>query len=71
MILYILRLLYIFIWACKNELSISTEILSVVIDIVDLFIQIFGAGVNMSVLNVVVVIGYMEANQSTEVVIVI
>lgn len=51
-------------WACDNELAISTEYLSVIIDIVELFIQIIMlVGVNMSVLNVVVVIGCMEVNQ--------
>jgi hypothetical protein len=51
-------------WACDNELAISTEFLSVIIDIVELFIQIIMlVGVNMSVLNVVVVIGCMEVNQ--------
>ena len=51
-------------WACDNELAISTEFLSVIIDIVELFIQIsMLVGVNMSVLNVVVVIGCMEVNQ--------
>ena len=50
-------------WACDNELAISTEFLSVIIDIVELFIQIIMlVGVNMSVLNVVVVIGCMEVN---------
>lgn len=64
MILYIAIWLYIFMWACDNELAISTEFLSVIIDIVELFIQIIMlVGVNMSVLNVVVVIGCMEANQ--------
>lgn len=47
--------------ACDNEFTISTETLSTIIE---LFIQIIMmVGVNMSVLNVVVVIGYMEANQ--------
>lgn len=51
-------------WACDNELAISTEFLSVIIDVVELFIQIIMlVGVNMSVLNVVVVIGCMEVNQ--------
>lgn len=51
-------------WACDNEFAISTEFLSVIIDIVELFIQIIMlVGVNMSVLNVVVVIGCMEVNQ--------
>lgn len=51
-------------WACDNELAISTEFLSVIIDIVELFIQIIMlVGVNMSVLNVVVVIGCIEVNQ--------
>lgn len=51
-------------WACDIELAISTEFLSVIIDIVELFIQIIMlVGVNMSVLNVVVVIGCMEVNQ--------
>ncbi len=59
-------------WACDNEFTISTDTLSTIIDIFESLIQIIMlVGVNMSVLNVVAVIGCMGVKRAAEIVIVI
>lgn len=52
-------------WACENEIVISTVTSSLLFDLIDLFIKIIMmVGVdNMVLLNVVAVIGCTEENE--------